>query len=157
LLLLLQLLQVMLCKFHESSGSEAQFSSLRPLHHSAFDHYWTYTEIFNFLQGLNTNYPQFVEIVVLGTTYEGRRIRALRITNEATLTDERPVIFITAGTVARDWIGVMASLKIIFELVEHNSEFADLLNEIEFQIVPLINPDGFIFSQTEGVSDGVDE
>jgi murein tripeptide amidase MpaA len=42
----------------------------------------------------------------------------------------------------------MTALYIIHEIVEHSSEFTDILNKVNFVILPVANPDGYEFSHT---------
>lgn len=89
----------------------------------------------------------------MGRTEEGREIRGLRIANEEHLGRETlPIIFVTAGTSARDWISTMAAVNIIHELVEHYDDFKNIVDNVEWFVIPVANPDGYEFSRTEDVS-----
>jgi hypothetical protein len=48
----------------------------------------------------------------------------------------------------REWLGVMSSLYLIHELVEHAYEFETLLEEIDFLVIPVANPDGYRYTHT---------
>lgn len=102
---------------------------------------------------LSNTFPDIAEVVVFGGTIEGRQIRALRIVNEEILAERQlPAIFVTAGASARDWISVMAALELMHQLVEQYADFRDLVDRVEWFIIPIANPDGFEFSRTEGVN-----
>lgn len=45
-----------------------------------------------------------------------------------------------------EWAGVMVALSAIHEFVEHWDEHVDLLNAVEWIILPLANPDGYVKS-----------
>lgn len=97
---------------------------------------------------LEAEYPAITEVEIMGGTVEGRQIRALRIASEEHLGQETlPIIFVTAGVSARDWISVMAAIDIMHELVEHYSDFQDIVDNIEWFVIPVGNPDGYEFSR----------
>lgn len=101
---------------------------------------------------LQAEYPGIAQVEVMGGTTEGRLIRGLRVTNEEHLNRETlPIIFVTAGVSARDWIAVMAAVDLMHELVEHYEEFRSIVDDIEWFIIPVANPDGYEFSRLEGV------
>lgn len=88
----------------------------------------------------------------MGGTVEGRQIRGLRLTNEEHLGQETlPVVFLTAGTSARDWIATMATLNVIHELLDHYDDYRAIVDNLEWFIIPVANPDGYEFSRTAGV------
>ena len=124
----------------------------KPFHTIDFNRYWTQEEIDNYIEQLNDEYPQLIEVEMIGRTSESREINAIRVTNEDTLTDDTPAVFITAGLNARDWIATMSAIDLIHELVEHNYMFENLTNGLVWYILPVANPDGFIFSHGAGVS-----
>lgn len=104
---------------------------------------------------LEVDFPAITEVEHMGTSSEGRQIRGLRVTSEEHLGQETlPVIFVTAGTSARDWITVMAAVNLIHELTEHHDDYQNIVDNIEWFIIPVANPDGYEFSRTEGVSSG---
>ncbi|EDV97053.1 zinc carboxypeptidase [Drosophila grimshawi] len=61
----------------------------------------------------------------------------------------RNVIFIEAGTHAREWITVSTSLNCIYQLTERYTRNIEMLRNLRFIIVPLVNPDGYEYSRTK--------
>lgn len=101
---------------------------------------------------LQAEYPEFVEVEVMGGTHEGRQIRGARIYPLANLgREDAPIIFLTAGASARDWISVMAAVNVIHELAEHYEVFQNIIDNVEWFIIPVANPDGYEFSRLTGV------
>jgi murein tripeptide amidase MpaA len=110
-------------------------------------------EIYDFMDELEATYPEISEVEMMGRTEGGVEIRGLRITNEEHLGQETlPVIFVTAGASARDWIAIMAAVNLMHELCDHYEDFRNIVDNVEWFIIPVANPDGYIFSQTTGVS-----
>lgn len=125
----------------------------RPFGSIDFDSYWSFEEINDYMLQLEQDYPAITEIEMMGTSSEGRIINGLRITSEEHLGQETlPIIFVTAGTSARDWITIMAAVNLMHELTEHYDDFRNIVDNVEWFIIPVANPDGYEFSRTEGVS-----
>jgi carboxypeptidase A1 len=116
-----------------------------------FDDYRSYNDFVTFLNNLQSQYPSLVTVVKLGKTVEGRDIVGVKITSQKGPT-KKPAIFYNGGQHAREWIGPMTVAYIANELVTKygiNSTYASLVDQIEWTIVPLINVDGYIYTQTD--------
>ncbi|KFB50554.1 AGAP006210-PA-like protein [Anopheles sinensis] len=111
-----------------------------------FDHYWTAQEINAYLDELVADFPTLASVVNVGTSTEGRPIRALRVSKGNVA--NRPLVIVEAGLRAREWISPMSASYILHEIVEHYYEFENILDNVNFLIVPLANPDGYEFSRT---------
>lgn len=100
------------------------------------------------MDDLAARHPGFAEVEIMGGTSEGRTIRGLRITNEENLSQgQLPIIFVSAGKVARDWITVMAAVNVMHELLDHYDEHQNIVDDVEWFIIPVANPDGYEFSR----------
>lgn len=101
---------------------------------------------------LQTDYPEIAEVEVMGGTHEGRQIRGLRVYPLVNVGRENvPIIFLTAGASARDWIAVMTAVNVMHELAEHYEQFQNIIDNVEWFIIPVANPDGYEFSRLDGV------
>lgn len=58
-----------------------------------------------------------------------------------------PVIINQNLQFGREWAGIMSVVYLIHELVEHNSDYQDMMTN-DWVIVPVANPDGYEFSHT---------
>jgi carboxypeptidase A len=68
-----------------SENLQEWFDDERPAKRSkswAFDQYNTYTDIMNFLEEMNAQYPENTQIFNIGNTFEGRAIKGIRITKD---------------------------------------------------------------------------
>ncbi|XP_018335354.1 carboxypeptidase B-like [Agrilus planipennis] len=117
----------------------------RSTHTIRFDRFLRHSEINQYLQNLEQKYPDFVSVSLIGHSYEGREILAIKIGkyNEY----DKPIIFIDAGIHAREWISSATALYIINQLVEY-PENKYLSDKINWYILPNINPDGYEYSHT---------
>ena len=96
--------------------------------------------------------PSGEEIVVdykeAGLTYEGNPIHLLKIYKPGIT---KKAIFIEGGIHAREWISPAFVLYFINELVNNPSrstEIEDLVEAYDWYIIPVLNPDGYIYTQT---------
>lgn len=60
----------------------------------------------------------------------------------------KPVVFLESLLHAREWVTLPASLYAIHKLVIDVTE-RDLLEDIDWIILPIANPDGYVFSHLE--------
>jgi murein tripeptide amidase MpaA len=113
-----------------------------------FNEFWPLNEVEIYLDELARDYSDIASVTrSTQTTREGRQIRIFNINRGGT---SKPTIFIESGLRPREWLSPMTSLYIIHEIVEHYYDFEDLLNRVNFIIIPVANPDGYAFSFTAG-------
>lgn len=121
-------------------------------HSINYDRYWSYAEIVDWMQHIKKKYPEITEIFQFGRTEGGVDIMGIRVTNEEHLAQkELPIVFITAATSAKDWITAMSAVNVIYMLAEYRNFHGEIVDDIDWYILPVANPDGYNFSMTEGV------
>ncbi|KZS08436.1 Carboxypeptidase B [Daphnia magna] len=101
-------------------------------------------DIYGYLNYLAATYPNLVELINIGTSYENRSLYLVRISN-ATAPDSQPAVWIDGGFHAREWISPALATYIIKQIVEEPAN-AKLLNNIDWYIMPVANPDGYEYS-----------
>jgi hypothetical protein len=82
------------------------------------------------------------------TTHEGRTIYAVRIRDPA-WTEGAPRIVLNSLQHAREWIASMVGTYLAEYCVTKKASEPNWLAGMELVIVPIANPDGFIYSQTQ--------
>lgn len=103
-----------------------------------------------YIRRLGQTYPDLVTVESIGQSYEGRDLLSVRISSGASgSTTPKPVIFIDAGIHCREWISPPVALYLIQQLVENSTVNAQLYQNVDWVIVPNLNPDGYVFTQTE--------
>jgi hypothetical protein len=112
----------------------------------SFDQYYRYDAINAYLQELAVNYPQLVTLETIGKSYEGRDMIVLKISSGGGGT--RPVVLVDGGIHAREWVAPGMALYIIYQLVENSAANSNLTNGVDWYILPVLNPDGYEYSQT---------
>lgn len=98
----------------------------------------------NYVNQIAKDYPEIASANILGKSYEGRDIPLVKVTSGGS---NKPGIFIDCGIHAREWMAPATCLYIIQELVE-NAENAKLYENVDWYIVPVLNPDGYEFTHT---------
>ncbi|XP_058832771.1 carboxypeptidase B-like [Topomyia yanbarensis] len=113
-----------------------------------FHHFWTLKEIYEYLDQLAVTYPDLVRVTSYGTTHEGRPIKVITISTKGDVSLLRPIVLIDGGIHAREWAGHMSVVYLIRQLVEHSAENMDLLENTDWVIMPVANPDGYVYTHT---------
>lgn len=111
------------------------------------DRYYTHEEIINYIDDLAERYPSRVFVKTVGFSYQQRALKTITITNGDGRANKK-VVFMDGGFHAREWISPAAVLYVIDQLVEQFDEYAYLLEDYDWVILPLVNPDGYEHTQT---------
>lgn len=111
-----------------------------------FDTYYRYDDLTKLLHAYVEEYPHLVEIESIGTSFEGRDIWLMTLTNFRTgPAEEKPALWIDANIHASEVSPSTACLYFIHKLVnEHGKSDAitRCLDTRAFYICPRVNPDG---------------
>ncbi|XP_054733872.1 carboxypeptidase B-like [Anastrepha obliqua] len=110
------------------------------------ERYYSHDEINAYLDDLASRYPSRVFVKVVGKSYEGRVLKSITITNGDGRAGKN-VIFIDGGFHACEWLSPATVLFSIGELVENFADHAELLTNYDFVILPVVNPDGYEYTQ----------
>jgi len=109
-----------------------------------FDSYPNVLQTTAWLNEQEEAHPQLVSRIVIGTTYENRPIVGLRLGSD----DTKPIIFIHCTIHAREWITTTSCLWIIDNLLNVDPDGPELLREFQWNIIPILNVDGYQFTHT---------
>ena len=110
----------------------------------------SYEESLNFLYKMEKQHPNLIDIIKIGTTYEGRDIVLAKISNNVASADEKPAMLFTGSIHAREWVGHELALKFIEYVADNQNIDPQLeknLNEATIYMVPCLNPDGYEYSR----------
>ncbi|KAK4007882.1 hypothetical protein OUZ56_013031 [Daphnia magna] len=122
-------------------------SNWKPAYDMGWISYHTLNDIYAFLTYLNTTYPKLVQLTNIGSSYEKRPLYVLRISDSSSA-GTRPAIWIDGGIHAREWISPAVATYIIQQLVEVPAN-AKLLSNVDWYIMPVVNPDGYEYTHTK--------
>lgn len=117
--------------------------------------YLNYDSLIAEYENLRAQYPEIVERKQIGTTIQNRPIYAYRIFNQEQLDQAvPPKSIIIGGTIhAREWISPATVLHITKMTVEglasaDNAYTNRLTDKVGIWVVPVQNPDGYIYTWT---------
>eukprot|EP01090_Pellita_catalonica_P000510 TRINITY_DN10352_c0_g1_i2.p1 TRINITY_DN10352_c0_g1~~TRINITY_DN10352_c0_g1_i2.p1 ORF type:complete len:445 (-),score=53.41 TRINITY_DN10352_c0_g1_i2:52-1233(-) len=121
-----------------------------------FDKYLTYEELHSYMMGKCDERSELCSYESIGSSIQNRTIFGYRVSGgqfkrrgEAVNTD--PKIFWSGGQHAREWIGPATVSYLFTQLLEKygvEEEVTHLMDNLEFVIVPLVNPDGYVYTWT---------
>lgn len=114
-----------------------------------FADYKSYDQVSQQINTLVSTYPTLASRFSAGTSLEGRDIFGIKIT--APGGSGKAGVLYNGCQHAREWIAVMVPMYIADRLLREydtNSEIRDLLDRCEFFIIPISNPDGYVYSWT---------
>ncbi|XP_046623924.1 zinc carboxypeptidase-like isoform X1 [Neodiprion virginianus] len=101
--------------------------------------------IYNWLDELAETYPDLVEVIVIGNSYEGRLIKGIKITFD----EDNPGIFIEGGIHAREWITPATVTYLTNEILTSTNDAFNLIARAHnWFIFPSTNPDGYEYTHT---------
>ncbi|CAN7991891.1 unnamed protein product, partial [Ixodes hexagonus] len=132
-------------KLIDDERHEARFTtySSAPLR---FQRYLSNKEFEDALKSYSEKYDH-VQYTTIGKSSEGRDIIGVHITKG----NNRPVIFFECGIHAREWVAHATCLYIIDQLAtlyEKDTTIKRLVDEYEWRIHPVVNPDGYAYTHT---------
>jgi len=108
-----------------------------------FKSYHTLEEIYANLDELAKQYPDKVQVVVGGTTFEGRDIKGVKII----FNEDKPGIFIEGGIHAMEWISPATVMYILHQLLSSKDpNVRHIADNHNWFIFPIFNPDGYAYS-----------
>lgn len=118
----------------------------------------TWTESTAFMEALEQSAPHLVApATIIGTSFEGRPIRAWKISDNPLQDETEPEIVVDAMHHGREPMSLLAALHFADWLVNgHGSDprATALVDHREIWIVPCINPDGYVHNQVTDPSGG---
>lgn len=114
-----------------------------------YHHFWSIDEINQYIDYLLRFYGHIATEEKLGRSLEGRPLRAIKISLHGKVDGSRPIIFIDAGIHAREWAAHMTAVHLLRRLIEHSNEHLDVLEDIDWIIIPVVNPDGYVYSHNK--------
>jgi len=112
--------------------------------------YMSYEESTNFLHTMEKKYPDLLNIIKIGSTFEGRDIILVKISKDVEKADEKPAMLYTGNIHAREWIGHELGLKFIEYIAKNQNIDPELERSLEdsaIYMVPCLNPDGYEYSR----------
>jgi carboxypeptidase A4 len=115
-----------------------------------FNSYHTYNEHLQWLRDMQAAFPARAEIITAGTSVQGRALTGLRLRGSSG--SPKPAVLFHGTVHAREWITTMTVEYLIYQLLTTYATDAttrSFLDSYDFYIMPIVNPDGFVYTQTD--------
>jgi len=87
------------------------------------------------------------KLEVIGTTWEGRPIRQVRVTGKGYRAG-MPRVVVTFNVHAREWVAGMSGVYSVEQITAKARDDPSWLSGKEVVLIPMVNPDGFDYSTT---------
>ncbi|CAH1100449.1 unnamed protein product [Psylliodes chrysocephalus] len=114
-------------------------------HRMTWNSYHRTSDIWGFIDYLAQTFPDFCKVFTIGQTHEKRDIKVLKISNGKV---GNKAVWIDGGMHAREWISPAVVTYIINQLVYNLDNEPDYMQNIDYYIAPVMNPDGYEYSHT---------
>lgn len=114
------------------------------------DKYFTYDTCTAQLKKWAEEYSHICRVESIGKSHEGRDIWALKLSDNPEKDEAEPAALIMGLHHAREWPSVEVPMATIKKLIEEYSlepEVKKLVDSREVWFVPVVNPDGLVYSQ----------
>lgn len=112
---------------------------------------YTYDEAWARYDSLHLQYPDIISAKVrVGTTIEGRKIWAFKVSDFPDTDEDEPEVLFTGLTHAREPLGMMNQFYYVQWLCENYNQddvATFLVNQREMWFVPILNPDGYAWNE----------
>ncbi|MEM9747091.1 MAG: M14 family metallopeptidase [Actinomycetota bacterium] len=119
----------------------------------SYDRYPDFDELTGWLRTFAAEYPDLVRLESIGTSYEGRDLWLLTVTNHAVgVPAEKPAIWIDGNIPASEVTASVAIVHLVDRLTSGHGTDADVTRALDtrtFYLLPRVNPDGAELSLAE--------
>ncbi|MFA5033703.1 MAG: M14 family zinc carboxypeptidase [bacterium] len=123
-----------------------------------FGNFYTYSEANNILDSLHTLYPNITTArISIGKTWGNNDIWAMKISDNPDSQENEKEVYFDALHHAREPVGVNIVVEFVRYLCKNyavDSEITDLVNNLQIWVVPMVNPDGYLYNEANYPSGG---
>ncbi len=115
-------------------------------------YYWSYQEIYDLMSSTVADHPDIAAMELLGySTRDGVEIWALKLSDNPLIQEDEPDVSLDAVIHAREPVNTNIMAAFIQEMVAgygSDPEITFLIDETEIWIIPILNPEGYLYVQT---------
>jgi carboxypeptidase T len=122
--------------------------------------FYTYQEYLDIMDSMAAKFPNLIsprQSIDTSHTWEGRSLYWLRISNNPNVNQTKPQVLYTAIHHAREPESLVELVYYMWYLLENynaNAEVKYLVDNLEMYFVPCVNPDGYIYNETQNPTGG---
>lgn len=120
-------------------------------HRLTWERYHRLDDIKSFMDYLKASYPEWIELVPIGKSSQGRTIHVIKLSkrrDNGLEASKKKAILIDAGMHANEWITPAALTWMVNELADNSNTYECILDRFDWYFIPVLNPDGYEYSHT---------
>ncbi len=106
------------------------------------------------LYTLASQYPDILDLLVLGKSHQDREIIALKLTDKKATGVKKGKALLVGLHHAREWVSTETLMRFLYDITrkyQADSDIQNLLKKAEVWILPVLNPDGYQYTFTSGM------
>jgi carboxypeptidase T len=137
-----------------SNNSNSSYTTPTNYNHGSMGGFLTYNQVMSEIDSMVLLYPNLISVrspISTFTTFEGRNLYWVKISDNPNIDENEPEILYDAVHHAREPMSVHQLIFYMWYLLENytsNTEVQTIINNTELYFVPFVNPDGFIYNET---------
>ena len=137
-----------------SNNSNSSYTNPINYNHGSMGGFLTYNQVMSEIDSMALLYPNLITLrspISTFTTFEGRNLYWVKISDNPNIDENEPEILYDAVHHAREPMSVHQLIYYMWYLLENytsNAEVQTIINNTELYFVPFVNPDGFIYNET---------
>ncbi|XP_074124006.1 carboxypeptidase A4-like isoform X2 [Sminthopsis crassicaudata] len=118
-----------------------------------YEAYHSLDQLYHEMANIASKYSKVVKLLNIGNSFEKRPLYVMKF---STGKNKRPAIWLNYGIHAREWItqatGIWTARKIASDFYGNKPKITSILNKMDIFLMPVANPDGYVYSQTKDPS-----
>ncbi|XP_017532526.1 carboxypeptidase B2 [Manis javanica] len=114
---------------------------------SYYEKYHSLNEIYSWMEVITERYPDRVEKIHIGSSYEKRPLYVLKVSRKEKT--DKNTMWIDCGVHAREWISPAFCLWFVgyvTQIHEKENLYYNLLRHMDFYVMPVVNVDGYDYT-----------
>nr|XP_015219546.1 PREDICTED: carboxypeptidase B2 [Lepisosteus oculatus] len=114
---------------------------------SFYERYHPLDEIYSWINKTAQDNPHLVRTILIGSTFEKRPLYVLKLSGR----NPSRAMWMDCGIHAREWISPAFCLwfvQYVIQFYNTNPEITQILDNMDIYILPVLNPDGYLFTWT---------
>ncbi|XP_022101126.1 carboxypeptidase B-like [Acanthaster planci] len=133
----------------DETTPEEREENIAGLANFRYDRYHSFDDIIKWMKDVAAEHPNIASTQDIGSSYEKRVLSLLKLGKPG---NGKPIFWLMSGTHAREWLSPATLLKIVDLFLTNygngNSDVVNLLDKVDFYLMPMSNPDGYEYSRS---------